>query len=68
MDALTPSLTIASMLARWPQTAAVLVARRMNCVGCGMNGFDTIADAASVYGIAAEDLIRELRRAVHDAA
>ena len=67
MEILTPSLTIAAMLARWPETAAVLVARRMACVGCEMNGFETIGDAAAVYGMSAHDLIGALRRAI-DAA
>lgn len=68
MDALTPSLTIASMLARWPQTAAVLVARHMACVGCEMNGFETIADAAAVYAIPMLDLLTDLRRAIESGA
>lgn len=63
MDAPTPSLTIAAMLARWPATAAVLVARRMACVGCDMNGFETIRDAAAAYGVSQNELVRDLRRA-----
>ena len=61
---LTPSLTIKAMLARWPQTAAVLVARRMACVGCEMNRFETIGDAAAAYGVSPHDLIGALRRAI----
>lgn len=64
MDALTPSLTIAAMLVRWPETAAVLVARRMACVGCDMSAFETISDAAAAYGVSQTELIRDLRRAV----
>lgn len=64
MDALTSSLTIAAMLARWPQTASVLVARRMACVGCEMNSFETIADAAAAYGMSVHELIRDLRYAI----
>jgi len=61
---LTPSLTIASLLAHWPETAAVFVARRMQCVGCEMNRFETIAEAAAVYGVSTHDLIGALRRAI----
>lgn len=64
MTTLSPSLTIEMLLARWPETAAVLVARRMACVGCEMNRFDTIADAAASYGVAPDDLIGALRRAI----
>jgi hybrid cluster-associated redox disulfide protein len=59
----TPSLTIAETLARWPATARVFVARRMSCVGCDMNAFETISDAAAAYGIPDQELLRELRRA-----
>jgi hybrid cluster-associated redox disulfide protein len=64
MQMLTPSLTIEALLARWPETAAVLVARRMQCVGCEMNRFETIAEAAAVYGVSTCDLIGALRRAI----
>ena len=66
MQTLTPSLTIAALLARWPETARVLVARRMACVGCEMNGFETIADAAAVYGVSQVELIGALRRAIEN--
>ena len=66
MDALTPSLTIAALLARWPETAAVLVARRMACVGCDMSAFETIHDAAKAYGVSQTELIRDLRRAASE--
>ena len=64
MEPLTPSLTIATLLAQWPETAAVLVSRRMACVGCEMNRFETIRDAAAVYGVSHHALIGELRRAI----
>ena len=64
MENLTPSLTIERLLEHWPQTAAVLVGRRMNCVGCEMNRFETIADAAAAYGVSTHDLIGALRRAI----
>ena len=66
MEALTPSLTIAGMLARWPATAAVLVAHRMACVGCEMNGFDTLAEAAVAYGLPLDRLLADLRGAIDE--
>ncbi len=63
MEDLTPALTIEETLTRWPQAAQVFVARRMACVGCDMSRFDTIADAATAYGIPCPELLRELRRA-----
>jgi hybrid cluster-associated redox disulfide protein len=64
MEPLTPSLTIATLLAQWPETAPVLVSRRMACVGCEMNGFETILDAAAVYGVSHHELIGDLRRVI----
>jgi hybrid cluster-associated redox disulfide protein len=66
VDGLTPSLTIAALLSRWPAAAAVLIARRMACVGCEMNRFETIADAAAVYGVSQQELIGALRRAIEN--
>ncbi|HEX5474272.1 MAG TPA: DUF1858 domain-containing protein [Vicinamibacterales bacterium] len=66
MELLTPFTTIAAVLARWPQAAAVFVGRRMACVGCEMNGFETIRDAAAIYGVPEDDLLRDLRRAIRD--
>ena len=63
MSELLPSTIIARLLARWPRTARVLVARRMACVGCDMNAFHTVAEAADIYGIAPRELVRDLRRA-----
>jgi hybrid cluster-associated redox disulfide protein len=64
MKPLTPSLTIATLLTQWPETAVVLVSRRMACVGCEMNRFETILDAAAAYGASHHELIRDLRRAI----
>jgi len=57
-----PQLTVAEVLDRWPATAAAFVRRRMACVGCAMAPFDTIGEAAAVYGIKVEGLLDELRR------
>lgn len=55
-------LTVAEALDRWPATAAVFVRRHMACVGCAMAPFDTIGDAAAVYGIELNRLLDELGR------
>lgn len=62
MDDLTRS-TVGDVLSRSPRTAAVFHRRRMACVGCTMAPFDTVAEAACVYGIEPERLAAELRRA-----
>jgi hybrid cluster-associated redox disulfide protein len=54
-------LTVSEVLERWPATAAVFVRRCMACAGCAMAPFDTIDEAAAVYGIRAEGFLAELQ-------
>jgi len=58
-----PLLTVAEVLERWPATAAVFGERCMACLGCAMAPFDTIGEAAAVYGIQVEGFLAELQRA-----
>lgn len=58
-----PTLTVAEVLERWPATASVFVRRCMACIGCAMAPFDTLAEAAAVYGIALAGLLGELHQA-----
>ncbi len=60
---LDPKLTVGEVLARWPTTASVFVLRCMACVGCTMAPFDTLGEAAVVYGIDERTLLRELESA-----
>jgi hybrid cluster-associated redox disulfide protein len=60
---LTPSNTIAELLATYPAAARVLVSHRMHCVGCEIAPFETIADACAIYGVAVEDVFAEIHRA-----
>jgi hybrid cluster-associated redox disulfide protein len=55
-------LTVAEVLKRWPATAVVFAYRRMACLGCAMAPFDTVGEAAAVYGIELEGFLGELRR------
>ena len=45
-----------------PATVQVFVARRMACPGCPMAPFETVAEAADIYGIPREEFLGELRR------
>ena len=44
-------MTVAELLEEWPECAGVLNERRMACVGCELASFETLADAARVYGV-----------------
>jgi hybrid cluster-associated redox disulfide protein len=57
-------LTVQAVLDTWPSTRAVFIARRMACVGCDLAAFMTVAEAATAYGIPANELEQALRDAV----
>lgn len=56
--------TVAETLQRWPQTIPVFMRRRMACVGCAVTPFETLADAATIYGIDPAQFLQELRQTV----
>ncbi len=56
-------LTVAELFRRWPRAAAVFAGRGMACPGCAMAPFDTVAEAASSYGIDPVELVAELSAA-----
>jgi hybrid cluster-associated redox disulfide protein len=53
-------ISMADLLNRWPKAVPVLIRRRMYCVGCSMSPFETVEEAARIYGLAAEELIAEI--------
>jgi hybrid cluster-associated redox disulfide protein len=68
---LTPSmcdLIVGDVLTRWPQTLPVFVRHRMSCLGCGMSRFETISEAAAIYGLPPEGFVVELEQAIQGGA
>jgi hybrid cluster-associated redox disulfide protein len=58
--------TVDEVLARSSSAASVFLARRMHCVGCDLARFETIGDAARIYGLPADELVAALRRATSE--
>ena len=54
-------LTVAELLSARPQTVPVFLSHRMACVGCNMAAFETLADAARIYGLVLDAWIDELK-------
>lgn len=52
---------IGVMIDAHPETIPVFIRRRMNCAGCVMAPFMTIAEAASNYGVDIDEFIADLR-------
>ena len=65
---ISPKSTVAELLRRWPQVVPVFIKNRMSCVGCNMSAFETLEDAAKIYGIELEKLIEDLKKMAGHAA
>lgn len=61
-------LTVDEVMRRWPQTLPVFVRLKLNCVGCDMAPFETIAEVATTYGLGLDMLLNELNGALDRAA
>ena len=60
---ITAESLVDELMTKFPGTISVVLRHRMSCVGCLMGPFHTVCDAAEEYGIAADLLLDELRRA-----
>jgi hybrid cluster-associated redox disulfide protein len=61
---LEAGLTVAEVLARWPQTIPIFIRHRMACVGCAMAPFETLAEVAVIYKLDLDCFLNELRQEV----
>ncbi len=60
------TMLVGEMMRRWPQTARVLLDRRMRCPGCLLAPFMTVADAAAEHGVDLAALRADLAAAIAD--
>ena len=56
-------LSLAELMARWPQTIPVFVRHRMLCAGCQVGPFHTVADACEEYKLEQDAFLAELKLA-----
>lgn len=61
---LEATLTVAEVLARWPQTIPVFMHHRMACVGCAMASFETLAEVVEIYDLDLQEFLSELEQYV----
>ena len=61
---LEAGLTVAEVLARWPQTIPVFLRHRMACVGCAITPFETLAEVAKIYKLDLDCLLSELEQII----
>lgn len=63
---ITKEMSIAEVLARSPQTAAVFLSVGMDCIECPTARGESIEDAAEAHGVDVENLVHQLNRlAIH---
>lgn len=53
-------MSVADLLATYTETIPVFFSNKMSCVGCSMAAFETLADAARIYGLPADQFRLEL--------
>lgn len=61
---LDSKMTVSDLLKIHPSVMNVFIKRKMLCVGCPTETFHTLEDVACIYGIALEQLLRELQGAI----
>lgn len=62
--AIQQKMTVRELLDRFPETAKVFIHRRMACVGCPVEEFDTLEDAARIYRMDIQELLNDLQNAI----
>jgi hybrid cluster-associated redox disulfide protein len=61
---LEATLSVAEVLARWPQTIPVFVHHRMACIGCAMASFESLAEVAEIYDLDLREFLGDLDQCV----
>ena len=60
---ITCSTSVDDLMRRWPATIRTFLNQRMNCPGCPIACFHTVADACREHHVDMDMFLRELRRA-----
>jgi len=59
-----PETSVAEVMARWPETAAVFLKHKTACIGCELAPFDSLAEAARNYHLPVEKLLLDLEQSI----
>ncbi len=63
MEAITKETTIGDILNIKPEAIPVLMEIGMHCIGCPASQGETVAEAAAVHGVDADELVRRMNEA-----
>ncbi len=61
---LDASWTVAQVMQVYPQTIAVFIALKTDCVGCHLDKFCTLTEVAAAYDLSLERLLHNLCEAI----
>jgi hybrid cluster-associated redox disulfide protein len=57
-------MTVSELIECHPSAITVFIKRKMLCVGCPAEKFHTVEEAASIYNIKLEHLLKDLREVI----
>jgi hybrid cluster-associated redox disulfide protein len=63
-EGITADNLVQDVVERYPQAIAIFLRHGLQCVGCHISPFHTIADTAREYAISIDPLLRDLNRAI----
>jgi hybrid cluster-associated redox disulfide protein len=64
IERITTDCLVQELVRRYPQTIAILARHGLQCAGCIISPFHTIADSAREYAVSIQPLLSELNRAI----
>lgn len=64
-NTLNLKMSVSDLLNDYPQAIPVFLNHHMACVGCSMSSFETLHDAARIYGIEPQVFLDELHQAIY---
>jgi hybrid cluster-associated redox disulfide protein len=64
IEPITADCLVHEVVERHPQAIAIFVRHGLQCVGCYISPFHTIADTAREYSMAIEPLLSDLNEAI----
>jgi hybrid cluster-associated redox disulfide protein len=63
MEKITKKMILGDVITKYPQTVEVFLNSGLHCISCQMASGETVEQAASVHGIDADKLVKELNKA-----
>lgn len=61
---ITAKTLVHEVLHSYPQVAPVFIRHQMDCLGCWLQRFCTLEDAAVAYGLSTNTLLEEIQQAI----